>query len=246
MKTQFLIGTIALLATSLMAADLKDEVKAAAKKLADSGGYAWKTTTEMGGGGGGGGAQRMRPGPTEGKMAKDGTICLSMTRGETTTEAFVKGDKGAIKTSDGWQSLAEANEAAAGGGGGGGGGGRFIARMLQNYKPPCAQTTEVIDKVKDLKKDGDMICGDLTEAGAKSLMTFGRGQGANAPEISDAKGSVKIWLKNGVLSKYEYRVSGKMSFQGNEREMDRTTTVEIKDVGTTKVDVPEEAKKKMS
>jgi hypothetical protein len=37
-----------------------------------------------------------------------------------------------------------------------------------------------------------------------------------------------------------------MSFNGNDREIDRTTTVEIKDVGTTKLTVPEEAKKKLS
>ena len=37
-----------------------------------------------------------------------------------------------------------------------------------------------------------------------------------------------------------------MSFNGNDREIDRTTTVEIKDVGTTKLTVPDEAKKKLS
>jgi hypothetical protein len=63
--------------------------------------------------------------------------------------------------------------------------------------------------------------------------------------VSEAKGSVKFWLKDGTLSKYETKVSGKINFNGNERDVDRTTTVEIKDVGTTKVEVPEEAKKKL-
>jgi hypothetical protein len=36
-----------------------------------------------------------------------------------------------------------------------------------------------------------------------------------------------------------------MTFGDNEREIGGTTTVEIKDVGTTKVDVPEEALKKV-
>src|SRR5439155_13884138 len=97
------------------------------------------------------------------------------------------------------------------------------------------------------KKDGDAYSGDLTEDGAKSLLTFGgRGGGGNAPEISGAKGAVKFWVKDGVLSKYEFKVQGKVSFNGNDRDIDRTTTVEIKDVGTTKVNVPEEAKKKLS
>jgi hypothetical protein len=49
-----------------------------------------------------------------------------------------------------------------------------------------------------------------------------------------------------VLTKYEFKVSGKMDFNGNEIDLDRTTTTEIKDVGTTKVEVPEGAKKKLS
>jgi hypothetical protein len=57
---------------------------------------------------------------------------------------------------------------------------------------------------------------------------------------------VKFWLKDGALSKYQFNVKGTMSFNGNDREIDRTTTVEIKDVGTTKLTVPEEAKKKLS
>jgi hypothetical protein len=72
-----------------------------------------------------------------------------------------------------------------------------------------------------------------------------RGGNANAPEISNAKGSAKFWIKDGLLSKYEFKVSGKISFDGNDREVDRATTVEIKDVGTTKVEIPEEAKKKL-
>jgi hypothetical protein len=57
---------------------------------------------------------------------------------------------------------------------------------------------------------------------------------------------VKFWIKDGVLSKYEFKVTGKVSFNGNDRDVDRTTTVEIKDVGTTKVEVSDEAKKKLS
>ena len=73
----------------------------------------------------------------------------------------------------------------------------------------------------------------------------GRG-GGNGPEISGAKGSVKFWVKDGMLSKYEIKVQGKVSFNGNDRDVDRTTTVEIKDSGSTKIQLPEDAKKKLS
>ena len=87
--------------------------------------------------------------------------------------------------------------------------------------------------------------GDLTSAGAKQLMTFRMRGGGNGPEVSDAKGSAKFWVKDGVLSKYQYNVKGTVSFNGNDRDVDRTTTVEIKDLGSTKVTVPEEAQKKL-
>jgi len=41
-------------------------------------------------------------------------------------------------------------------------------------------------------------------------------------------------------------LQGSVSFNGNDFDVDRTTTVEIKDVGSTKVTVPDAAAKKMS
>ena len=166
-----------------------------------------------------------------------------MTRGDNTIEAALKGGKGALKTADGWKSLAEAIE----GGDGQPNPSRFIGRMLQNFKAPAAQAEDLAAKTKELKKTDDAYTGELTEEGVKELLTFGpRPGGGNAPPPSNARGSVKFWVKDGVLAKYEFKVQGTMSFNGNDVDIDRTTTVEIKDVGSTKVDVPEEAKKKLS
>jgi hypothetical protein len=244
MKRNILLGAVLMCATSLVAADAASDVKAAAKKLSEKGNYSWKSNLESAGGGGGGGGGNRGGGPTEGKTDA-GTIQLSMTRGENTTEAFVKGEKGAIKTQEGWQSLSEAAEAA-GGGGGGGRGGAFLARSLQGYKAPAAQAEELAGKATGLKKDGDAYAGELPAEAVKGLLSFGRRAGGDAPEVSGAKGNVKFWLKDGALSKYQFNVKGTMSFNGNDREIDRTTTVEIKDVGTTKLTVPDEAKKKLS
>lgn len=234
MKRNMTIGTLALLAGSLLAADTgpKDEVTAAAKKLADKDNYAWKQTTENAGGGGFGG------GASEGKTEKDGYTWLSMTMRDNTVEALKKGDKGAIKTQDGWKSISEATS-------GDPGPGTFLARRVQNFKAPAALAQDLAGAVKELKKDGDVYVGDFTEEGAKSQLMFG-GRGGNGPEISGAKGSVKFWVKDGMLSKYEIKVQGKVSFNGNDRDIDRTTTVEIKDIGATKIQVPAEAKPKLS
>ena len=107
---------------------------------------------------------------------------------------------------------------------------------------------DLIGKVKELKKDGDSFTGEMSEDAVKQMLTFGgrRRDGSEAPTPADAKGSVKFWVKDGALAKYETHVSGKVSFGGNEMEIDRTATTEIKDVGTSKVEVPEEAEAKIA
>jgi len=238
MKKTILTLAITTLAASLFAADAKEEVTAAAKKLGEKANYSWKTTVVVPE------SAQFKPGPTDGKTEKDGLMHIKTTFGDNTTEIAKKGDKAAFTNRDGeWQSLAEAE--------GQEGRGRFMVGTVRGMRAPAEQAAEIAAGVKELKKDGDAIAGDLTEDAAKTLMRFrrgggGGGGGGEGPAISGAKGSAKFWVKDGVLTKYEFKVSGKMDFNGNEVELDRTTTVEIKDVGTTKVEVPEAAKKKLS
>jgi len=226
MKRHMLFSAVTLLAGSLMAADSpKDEITNAAKKLGEKASYSWKTTVVVPE------SAQFRPGPTEGKTEKGGFTYVTMTFGDNTTQIAWKGDKAAFTNREGeWQSLADldTNEGA----------GRFLGRLVRNFKTPAVQAAELASTAKELKRDGDTYSGDLTEEGAKAHFRFGT--------VTNPKGSVKVWLKEGALSKYEFKVQGKVDFNGNEVDMDRTTTVEIKDVGTTKVSVPAEAKKKLS
>jgi hypothetical protein len=230
-----LIGAIVVgAAANLFAADsnLKEEVTRAAKALAEKPNYSWKTTTVVPEG------TQFRPGPVEGKTDKEGTTYLTMTFGDNMTEAVIKGDKATYTNQDGDWQLAEENAE---------GRGRFMGAMLRNYKTPASQAPDIAASVKELKKEGDLYSGELTEEGAKSLMSFrGRRAGTDGPEIKDAKGHAKFWIKDGILSKYEYGVKGQMNFNNNDIDIDRVTTIEIKDVGSTKVVVPEAAKKKLS
>jgi hypothetical protein len=236
MKSLLACSATLLAAASLLAAD-KDDVKDAAKKLANTDNYSWTSKME---------SSQFTPGPSHGKVQKDGLVWQDFTMQDNTVEAFAKEGKGAIKTEDGWQSLDEA--AKDDGGGGGFNFNRFLAMRLKNFKAPAVQAEEIANTTKDLTKVGDLYAGDLTEEGAKSLMTFGRrgGQG-QGPEISNAKGSVKFWIKDGVITKYQTKVSGTMKTRdGDDRDIDRTTTVEIKDIGATKITVPDEVQKKMT
>jgi len=220
-------------AVSLFAADAKEEVTTAAKKLGEKANYSWKTTVVVPE------SAQFKPGPTDGKTEKDGFTHIKTSFGDNNVEVVTKGEKTAYINRDGEWQLAD---------GQGGGGGRG-AGFMRNVRPPAAQAAEIAAGAKELKKDGDVISGDLTEEGAKTLMRFrrgGGGGGGEGPAITGAKGSVKFWVKDGVLAKYEFKLSGKMDFNGNEIDMDRTSTVEIKDVCTTKVEIPEGAKKKLS
>jgi hypothetical protein len=234
MKKSILFSAVSLMTGVLLAADSED-VKAAAKKLEAQSNYSWKTTVVVPEG------SQFRPGPTEGKTEKDGYTWLSMSFGDNSMEAVLKADKGAAKVEGEWRSLAEMA------GDGQPGPGTFMARRLQNYKTPAAEAEDLAGKTKELKKDGDAFSGDLTEEGAKDLLRFrGRRAGGDGPPPpKNAKGSVKFWVKDGQLAKYEYKVSGTISFNGEDRDIDRTTTTEIKDVGNTKIEVPGDAKKKL-
>jgi hypothetical protein len=234
MKRNILFGALAMLAGSLLAADSpKDDITSAVKKLGEKANYSWTTTVTVPEG------SRFRSGPTEGKTDKEGVMHLTTTFGDNKAQAFLKGEKGAVSNPDGgWQTLAEIE--------GSEGRGRFMSRMWRNFKAPTVQAADLVARAKELKKEGDMVTGELTEEITKELLSFrGRG-GGDGPTITSPKGSVKFWMKDGVLSKYEFKVQGKVSFNNNERDVDRTTTVEIKDVGTTKLDVPEEVKKKLA
>jgi len=235
MKKQILCLALATASLSLFAADAKEEVTAAAKKLGDAANYSWKTTVVVPE------SAQFKPGPTEGKTEKGGFTYIKSSFGDNTFESVSKGEKMAFTNRDGeWQVAGEGQ----GGGGGGRGGG-----ALRNTKPPAVQAAEIAAGAKELKKEGDALVGDLTEDAAKTLMRFRRGGGGGGgepPPISNAKGSVKFWVKDGVLTKYELKLSGKMEINGNDVDLDRTSTVEIKDVGSTKVEVPEAAKQKLS
>lgn len=231
-QTLVFSAMVAMLGGILGAAEPKDEVVNAAKQLGEKDNYSWHQTVVVPE------DARFKPGPTDGKTEKDGYTLLSISFNDNEIKAVLKGDKGAATMEGEWQSFSELANSE--------GPGRFMAMRFRDFKAPAAQAAMLATKSKDLKKDGEVISGDLTEDGAKEMLSFRPRGGGEAPTVSDAKGSVKFWVKDGALSKYEYKVKGKMSFNGNDFDQDRTTTVVIKDIGTTKVTVPDEAKKKIS
>ena len=119
----------------------------------------------------------------------------------------------------------------------------FLVRRMKRSKAP-AQEAEALAKIADKlsKDDQGAYTSTLKEKGVRELYFSYQRDGL---KITDVSGKVKIWLKGGKLAKYEYNVKGHIDFNEGERtfDLDRTTTVEVKAVGKTKVSIAEAAQK---
>lgn len=230
MKHTIILATLPILTGSLQAADAaKDEIIAAAQQLGQKSSYSWHTTTVVPE------SSQFKPGPMTGKTEKDGFTHISWTLFDNEVQIVRKGDKAAYTDREGaWQLANEQGPE---------GPGRWMSMFARNLPVPVQQVAEIAGGMEELSRDGNVCSGDLTEKGAKALMTFGRdGEG---PSITNATGTVKFWLKDGELTKYEFKVQGLMEWNGNPVDIDRDTTVEIKEVGATKIEVPEAAQTKL-
>ncbi len=232
MKALLLIGLTLATAVGLRAADAspKQTVLTAAKKLAEQPNYTWRTTIVVPD------DAPFKPGPTDGKAEKGGIAWFSMSFFDNSLQAVVKGTNGAAEMEGTWKSVEELEKEE--------GPPQFVALIVRNLRTPAKESADLAGYTKALTKDGDAYVSELTEEGAKAMQTF-RMRDEGGSTVSGAQGSVKFWLKDGALTKYEFKLKGTISFNGNDFPNERTTTVEIKDVGSTKLGLPEAARKKV-
>ncbi|HXR06957.1 MAG TPA: hypothetical protein VN765_06475 [Candidatus Acidoferrum sp.] len=226
--------TLALLAAgAVLAAEPAptNQVADAIAKLKAANNYSWTSTLKMAN-------SDFNIGPVKGQADKDGFAKMSQSFNDNTTEIVLKGDKVAFKGENGWELIGEGGDMST-----------FFAASMARNGAAAQEAGIVLKSVKEVKAlDGGALGGDFTSEGATDLMSFGprRTGGENAfPAPKNAKGSVKFWLKDGMLTKFETHLIGTIAFGDNENQMDQTRTVEIQDVGTTKMDIPADAKKKL-
>ena len=104
----------------------------------------------------------------------------------------------------------------------------------------------IVAGVADLKVEDGALTGALSETAAKLLLVH-----AGQKDITPlrASGTVRLWVRDGMLAKYETRLQGVLSVEGGagrrEVTVNQTATTTVTEVGTTKVEVPAEAKKKL-
>ncbi len=232
MKNLILLSLTTLVAGSVWAADSDPQaaVKNAARQLGEKPNYSWtsKGRSEAGG-------IDWNQGPTEGKTEKDGYTFFSVTFNDNPIECAFKGTKSAIKIETDWASSDELT-----------GDMEWVAARLKAFKAPAGEAADLLSRAKELKSEEGVYSADLTEEGIKKLLA-GMGRGGQTPEVKNPKGWVKFWVKDGALTKYEFNLQGKFNGpDGDPITFNRTTTVDIKNVGGTTVHVPDEAKKKLT
>ncbi len=241
MKAITYLSLFAAASFTALAADPKAELSAAAAKLAAASSYAWTSSTEIDPAG------NFTQAPLNGKTEKDGYTHIRTKMQDNDVEVAMKAGKTAIKTQDGWRSTEEMAAAAQGGGGGRGGFG--AARYATSA--PFVQMTNILARAKEVKSADGKYSVDFTPENATALAAVGGrggrgGGGGNAPAPRNASASATFWLKEGIIAKYELKTKATTSNQdGEDVTRSRTTTVEIKEVGTAKVAVPAEAKGKL-
>lgn len=210
-------------------ADPKAEVTAAVLQLETQSGYSWSYTPKTDGSE----SARRQQSPLTGKTERESYTLINGQVGDISVDIGIKGDKMVVNYSGDWLSTAEIGE-----------NNRTVQR-LRMLRRPTDEARTLIEKATNVKADGDgVFSSELNSTWSKELFALLGRRAADAPSAS---GTVKFWIKAGLLAKYEFIIRGKIKAgEGKaETEVSRTTTVEIKDVGNTKVILPEDARKKL-
>jgi hypothetical protein len=224
---------LAILCVSAHAQTTREDLVDAVKALAEKPNYTWATSVKVPEG------TRFAPGPSTGKMVKDGPIYATSTRGDNTTEIVKLGDKAAVTNREGeWQSLTEIEA--------GGGFGRFTISLVEAIRLPAQDALEWIEGLENIEKDGNQYSGNLSEKAATELANASSGsRRRGASNVLFAKASVSFAVENGVLTRMEQHLDASMDFNGSEFIVERVTTTSIENVGTTSVEIPAGAKAKL-
>jgi hypothetical protein len=175
---------------------------------------------------------------TRGKVDPGGFTSVSMDLGSRTIQGYRYENKAYVSCAQrNWRSepLLRNDETP----------GEFMARLVRRVIPPATELDLILKNGDKLKKDGELLSADLPPGLVSKFLDQGTGRPAKTKRKDPSgTGTVKIWTKDGAVTKYEIKLSGKVEIDGKETDVDRTRTIEITDVGTTTIDLPDQARKK--
>lgn len=236
--------SVCLLLTSLglfaaFGADSAEQLREAARGLVTAGSYSWKTTIQEG----------QFPTRTLNGKYSDRTAVVELPGREGAIILVIQQRNRVVQTQEGWKTLAELQQEATDQPAR-----RFFVRMVQSVLPPHLEVMRLVRAAETVSSEGEVYEGKLSTQGAQDIILLRprgpRGQAVEAEglqfQVENARGGFKVWVKDGKVVKYTYDLHGTLRFGARDFELNRTTTVEISDIGNTVVNIPEGAKAKLS
>lgn len=108
---------------------------------------------------------------------------------------------------------------------------------------PHEELAIIVSSFTTMNTAGDVVTGSLSDMGAALLLVRPEHQEV---EPLNATGEFKLWITKGVVTKYQLRLQGIVAMPGWDKvPVQVNTTTLLKDIGTTKVNVPEAAQAKL-
>ncbi len=124
---------------------------------------------------------------------------------------------------------------------------RAYSNLQLAVSHPHEELAVIIGSHLEFKPEGDVVVGTLTDLGAQLLLVRD-GQQEITPVR--ATGTFKLWLRDGIVTKYQLRLQGLLTVETptgrRQIQVQQTSDTIVKDVGTTTVDVPAQAQAKLS
>lgn len=116
---------------------------------------------------------------------------------------------------------------------------RLPGNVHLGLTPPHEELGIIVSSFVELQINADVVIGSLSELGATLLLI--RDRQVDVTPVS-AQGSFRLWFKDGQVSQYQLRLDGILAIGRKTSTVSTLTTTMIKQVGTTTIDVPDEAR----
>ena len=222
------LGGTALAADPPPASDPPQVVKDAIQKLADSANFTWRAITRE--------TSQSVTVIQDGQTQQDGSTLIRLNSGGSNIQIALKGGSSVLNVGGAWMTADEATDQ------------RQAARFMSTVTSPALVAGRIASRLDNLRADGSEFVAQLSGGEVNNVISPLYSLDAiriRGVSETGAKATIKFWITAGVLTKYQVHATGTMTRGGDATPVDLTVTVDFRDIGTTKVSLPEQARKKL-
>lgn len=112
---------------------------------------------------------------------------------------------------------------------------------------PAVLAASLAGKLRNLRVEDNAILGSVDGPDAATLLMPAGPRGAATPGLRFTSAEVRFWINDGTLAKFELVARAQVTGpDGTARELETTAFTEFKDVGSSRVEVPDAARRALS